>query len=170
MAVVPDADNAYQQLRQNHHRHCVVCGQAMENGFGLEFRCIGGEKVEAEFACRRSLEGYPRVLHGGVICAVLDGAMTNCLFATGTLAVTGDLRVRFRKPVIALGTATVSAWIEERLPPLYRVSAQLEQNGEVKATARARFMELPQGQHTSGLEHSNYRVWDAMRGVASEGG
>ena len=76
--------------------------------------------------------------------------------------------MRFRKPVIALGTATVSAWIEERLPPLYRVSAQLEQNGEVKATARARFMELPQGQHTSGLEHSDHRVWDAMRGVASE--
>jgi acyl-coenzyme A thioesterase PaaI-like protein len=36
------------------------------------------------------------MLHGGVISSILDGTMTNCLFAHGTVAVTAELRVRFR--------------------------------------------------------------------------
>jgi acyl-coenzyme A thioesterase PaaI-like protein len=95
----------------------------------------------AEFVCSEVLEGYPRMLHGGVICAVLDGAMTNCVFAAGSAAVTGDLRVRFRKPVLARGTAVVRAWIETASPPLYKLAAHLQQDGEVKATAQARFLQ-----------------------------
>jgi acyl-coenzyme A thioesterase PaaI-like protein len=97
--------------------------------------------VEATFVCQRVLEGYPHVLHGGVICALLDGAMTNCIFATGSAAVTGDLHVRFQQPVSASGSATVRAWIEAASPPLYKLAAQLEQGGEIKATAKARFVE-----------------------------
>jgi acyl-coenzyme A thioesterase PaaI-like protein len=89
------------------------------------------------------LEGYVTVVHGGVVCAVLDGAMTNCLFAAGKSAVTGDLRVRFRKPISTRSTAKVRAWIEESLPPLHRVAAHVEQDGEIKATAIARFMDIP---------------------------
>ena len=145
MTTVSDEERAYRQLRQNQHRHCVVCGQATENGLGLEFHCTGAGRVEAEFTCQRYLEGYPCVLHGGVVCAVLDGAMTNCLFAAGRPAVTGDLRIRFRKPVMAQGKATVQAWIESSSPPLYQVAAHLQQDGEIKATARAKFMGLPTG-------------------------
>jgi acyl-coenzyme A thioesterase PaaI-like protein len=138
-AAVKD-ESAYHRLREQQHGHCIVCGRSS----GLEFRSRDG-KVEAEIACRRFLEGYAGVLHGGVICAVLDGAMTNCLFAAGRSAVTGDLRVRFRKPVVARGTATVQAWIEESHPPLYRVAAHVRQDGEIKVTAQAKFMERSAG-------------------------
>ena len=131
----------YEKMRREEHPHCVVCGRAIENGLGLEFRAVGDDAVEAEFASQRVLEGYPLVLHGGVICALLDGAMTNCIFAAGTAAMTGDLHVRFRKPVAAIGSATVRAWIEASSPPLYKLAAHLEQDGEIKATATARFME-----------------------------
>jgi acyl-coenzyme A thioesterase PaaI-like protein len=131
-------ETSYDRLRRRQHRNCIVCGRAQ----GLEFYCRDGEVI-AEIECRRFFEGYAGMVHGGVICAVLDGAMTNCLFAAGRAAVTGDLHVRFRKPVAARGTATVRAWIEESLPPLHRVAAELQQDGEVKATARARFMESP---------------------------
>ena len=141
MATTPHDETAYQQLRQNHHPHCVVCGQTLANGLGLEFHFSGPGEVEATFACQQVFQGYPDVLHGGVVCTLLDGAMTNCVFATGSAAVTGDLKVRFRRPVTARGTATVRAWIESSSPPLYKVAADLQQDGEVKATARARFVE-----------------------------
>ena len=131
----------YERLRTEEHPNCVVCGKTLDNGLGLEFRAIGEGIVEATFACQRFLEGYPHVLHGGVICTLLDGAMTNCVFACGSAAMTGDLHVRFRKPVAADGWAIVRAWIEASSPPLYRLAASLEQDGEIKATAKARFVE-----------------------------
>lgn len=30
------------------------------------------------------LEGYPGLVHGGIICALVDGAMTNCLFSAAS--------------------------------------------------------------------------------------
>ncbi len=131
----------YERLRREEHPNCIVCGKMLENGLGLEFRTVAEGIVEATFACQRLLEGYPHVLHGGVICTLLDGAMTNCVFACGSAAMTGDLHVRFRKPVAASGWAVVRAWIEASSPPLHKLAAVLEQDGEIKATARARFVE-----------------------------
>lgn len=136
-----NGNGAYERLRQEEHPHCIVCGRSIGNGLALEFRAVENDAVEATFACQRVLEGYPHVLHGGVICTLLDGAMTNCVFASGSAAVTGDLHVRFRKPVVACGSATVRAWIETSSPPLYKLAAQLEQDGEIKVTAKARFVE-----------------------------
>ena len=110
----------------------------------------GEEHSGSDLCLPAMLEGYPHVLHGGVICALLDGAMTNCVFASGSAAVTGDLHVRFRKPVATCGSATVRAWIEASSPPLYKLAAQLEQDGEIKATAKARFVERDAACATSG--------------------
>ncbi len=141
MAGVRRDGQGYERMRRHHHPHCVVCGKAAENGWGLTFHSVAEGVVEADFLCERVLEGYPFVLHGGVICTLLDGAMTNCLFAAGRAAVTGDMHVRFHRPVAAAGWARVRAWIDESAPPLYKLAARLEQEGEIKATARARFVE-----------------------------
>lgn len=131
----------YESTRQEEHPTCIVCSTALKDRLGLEFRPSDSNTVEATFVGSRLLEGYPHVLHGGVICAVLDGAMTNCLFAIGKAAVTGDLHVRFRRPVAATGVATIRAWIKSASPPLYRLAANLIQDDVVKATATARFLE-----------------------------
>jgi acyl-coenzyme A thioesterase PaaI-like protein len=107
----------------------------------MEFRAARHGLVEATFACERAFEGYPDVLHGGVICALLDGAMTNCLFACGVVAMTGDLRVRFRLPVATSGRAAVRAWVESSSRPLHKLAAELMQDGQIRATATAKFVE-----------------------------
>jgi uncharacterized protein (TIGR00369 family) len=134
-------DGSYKRLRQQSHPFCVVCGDANRNSLGMNFRSAGDGTIQATFACERAFEGYPNVLHGGVICALLDGAMTNCLFAHGCAGVTADLNVRFCHPVAANGCATIRAWVESSLQPLYKLAAELIQGEEVKATAKARFVE-----------------------------
>ena len=79
---------------------------------GLQFQIVEDGVVESTFDCQSELEGYRHFLHGGVVCAILDGGMTNCLFALGNAAVTADLQVRFLQPVAATGLATVRAWME----------------------------------------------------------
>jgi acyl-coenzyme A thioesterase PaaI-like protein len=97
--------------------------------------------VEAHFDCARIFEGYSHRIHGGVIAALLDGAMTNCLFAHGRVAVTAELTVRYRYPVMTDHQATVRAWIRESSHRLHRVRAELLQDGQLLARATARFLE-----------------------------
>ena len=78
---------------------------------------------------------------GGVIASMLDGAMTNCLFAQGIVAVTGELTVRYWKPVLIGCELQLRAWIEGQHRPLYLMRAELAQQGCVNATASAKFME-----------------------------
>jgi acyl-CoA thioesterase FadM len=67
--------------------------------------------------------------------------MTNCLFAHGVAAVTAELKVRFRQAVNLGKFATVRAVIAERFPPLFRLKAEVIQNGAVVATAEAAFID-----------------------------
>ncbi len=141
------ADNVTQarlnKMQSLVHAKCVVCGSSNARGLGLDFMLLKDGVVEADFYCDKDYEGYDNVLHGGVVSALLDGAMTNCMFANGCAAVTAELKVRFRHPVKIGQVATVRAWIERTSPPLYVVKAEVLQNHEVKATATAKFMDQP---------------------------
>jgi len=79
-----------------------------------------------------------------VISALLDGAMTHCIFAQGHMGVTAELKVRYRHPVITGRIAVLSGRIRESRPPLYLMAAELLQDGQVKVTATAKFLALPQ--------------------------
>jgi acyl-coenzyme A thioesterase PaaI-like protein len=123
------------------HPGCVVCGGANERGLRLRYAPADGSGVEAVLDCDHSLEGYGGRLHGGVIAAALDGAMTHCLFALGRTAVTAELVVKYKHPVAIGRPATVRARLERDLAPLYLLQAELVQDGVVKAAASAKFME-----------------------------
>jgi acyl-coenzyme A thioesterase PaaI-like protein len=107
----------------------------------MRYSRTGGDGVQAELDCDDSLQGYDGRLHGGVIAAALDGAMTHCLFELGRTAVTAELNVRYRHPVLTGRPATVRAWLERDLGPLYVLGAELVQDGVVKAASSARFLE-----------------------------
>ena len=127
-------------LREQHHPACIVCSPDRPYGLQLQMALDGRGVAIGSFACADCYEGYPGLLHGGVISALLDGAMTNCLFLHGRVAVTAELVVRFRHPVRLGRRALVRAWINRRDAPVFRLQAQLEQEGIVKAVARGAFM------------------------------
>jgi len=127
-------------LRQQAHPRCVVCSPANPLGLGLEFtgRADGG--VECVFPGSEVFEGYPGRLHGGLVAALLDGSMTNCLFAAGIQAVTAELTVRYRHPVAARRPMTLGAWLTKSRGALHQLRAELRQDDRVKATAVGKFM------------------------------
>jgi len=130
-------------LRSSLHSQCILCGTDHPQGLRLAFNTHADGHVEAFFACDRLYQGYSGRLHGGVIAALLDSAMTNCLFGLGRVAVTGELKVRFLKPIIVCRPAIVSARLAESLAPLFKMSGEVCQNGEIRARATAKFMEVP---------------------------
>ena len=79
------------------------------------------------------------MLHGGIVATLLDGAMTNCLFAQGIRALTADLRVRYRSPVFAAEELTVRAWLESSYHGLFELRAEITQGGSAKTRAHGKF-------------------------------
>lgn len=122
------------------HAGCLFCGQQNPIGFKLMFRAREDGSVHAVFPCERPLQSYPETLHGGVVSALLDSAMTNCLFSKGIVAVTAELTVRFLSPVRLDHPAEVTAAVTRVRGPLYYLQAELTQRETVTARAQATFM------------------------------
>jgi len=118
-----------------------MCGSKNPFSLGLRFNTRDEGVVWARFEAKPRFQGYDGILHGGVISALLDAAMTHCLFQRGVKAVTGDLRVRFLEPISCGTELQVSAWPVTITPPLYRVAAKLVCGLRVMAKAEAKFMQ-----------------------------
>lgn len=137
---VAEADRA--RLEAAWHPRCVVCGPARDGALGVHFTTNGeGPSVAATFDCDPRFEGYDGQLHGGIVSCLLDGATAHCLFALGRVAYTADLSVRYRQPVRIGRPAVVTGRLERSRGRLHTLTAELLQDGVVRATARARFLE-----------------------------
>ena len=140
---IETVQNTVANIRNRVHPKCVVCSSANTKGLHLHFDVADDGSVKADFQCDEAFEGYPGVLHGGVISSILDGAMGNCMFARGQAAVTVEMTTRFRHPVTTYSQATVSAKIIRTSHPLYLLEAEIAQDGEIKATAKGIFYNRP---------------------------
>jgi len=78
---------------------CFVCG--IENPIGLKLKFYTDDKGRCitRFRPRQEHQGYPGHLHGGLISTLLDETMGRVLTGQNVWAMTGQLEVRFRKPV-----------------------------------------------------------------------
>lgn len=86
------------------------------------------------------LQGYDGIMHGGVVAALLDAAMTHCLFHRGIQGLTGDLHVRFVHSISCDAQLEIRAWMEANRKSLYRLKAEIVCDGTVMAWAEATFM------------------------------
>ena len=125
----------------NVFRHCFGCGP--ERSDGLRVRCFRtAHGVASPILIPRQFEGPPGAAHGGIVAAYLDEVLGGTVVrATGRIAITGELTVRYiapvptETPIIGLGAlvADHGRYVD--------VEGRLEDLGtsRVLATARGRF-------------------------------
>lgn len=123
------------------HCACLLCGD--ENPFSLRLRFEEGESggIVSAFQCHAGLQGYAGLVHGGVIAALLDAAMTHCLFQQGVEGVTADLQVRYLLPLPCEAQVRLAARIVETRAPLYRLAGEITTDGTLIARAKATFID-----------------------------
>ena len=126
--------------RTEAHPFCFVCSSSNPMGLGLRYTPQPDGSVIATFMGNCALEGYSGLLHGGLIATLLDGAMTNCLFARGIRCLTAELNVRYHESVAASEEVLLRAWLEDDAHGLYQLRANLIQAGTVRASAIGKFM------------------------------
>lgn len=80
--------------------NCFGCGTLNTGGLHLTmYPNSDGNGVWAPFVPAARFEGYPGMIHGGIVCTVLDEVMAWSLYREQIWAVTGQLQVRYRQPV-----------------------------------------------------------------------
>jgi uncharacterized protein (TIGR00369 family) len=131
-----------ERLRTLHHPRCFVARDHEDFGLGVQFSLHPDSGVEATVSCPASWEGYAGLVHGGIIASLLDGAMTNALFARSTVAVTAEVKIRYRRPLRVGQPATVEARVTQCEPPLYIVEARVTSEEGVHATCTGKFMRM----------------------------
>lgn len=81
--------------------NCFGCGSQNPVGLHLQFyRLPGDEGAWAAWTPTRAYEGYSGMIHGGIVCTLLDEIMAWSLYARSTWAVTAKMQTAFRKPVL----------------------------------------------------------------------
>jgi acyl-coenzyme A thioesterase PaaI-like protein len=135
------AQTVLNTTRLREHKDCVFCGNDDRAGLRIEFKVCGPGSVQGRFHCPPLLQSYPETLHGGFTSALLDAAMTNCLFSQGVVAVTAELTVRYLKPIQLDLTAEITGTLKSQAHPLYYMTGELHQERRLVARAKATFFE-----------------------------
>jgi len=90
---------AYRQ--QPNSDHCFICGRNNPHGLYMIFYDDGENQVISDYTVSEDYQGYPGIVHGGIVAAMLDEAV-------GRVAMIGDhhhfmmsvkLEVKYRHPV-----------------------------------------------------------------------
>ena len=91
------------KIKQPNSRHCFICG--LENPVGLHLHIYETEPgvVETQYIAPDHFQGYPGVLHGGIVAAMIDEISGRAQMGSDPLnprfMFTGKLEVKYRKNV-----------------------------------------------------------------------
>jgi acyl-coenzyme A thioesterase PaaI-like protein len=125
-------------------RYCFGCGDLNPAGLKLDFR-FEGNKAVADFLPQEQHQGYPGLMHGGVISTALDEAMGWAMYyAFGVWTMTGKMEVKFRRPLPLHQKAMVSAEVTRNRGRWLEVRGEIRnEEGRLIAESCGLFMRLP---------------------------
>ncbi len=120
---------------------CFGCGR--DNAAGLRLSFWETEQgVETTFVAPSYLQGAKGVLHGGIQAALADETMCMAAYAKlGAAVVTGELKMRYQRPVPVSVPLRIVAQIQKRDARSAFIDATISLDGEEEArtTATGRF-------------------------------
>ncbi|NWF51572.1 MAG: PaaI family thioesterase [Nitrospirae bacterium] len=105
--------------------YCFVCGEKNPIGLHLTF-ILKGSIVVSEFIPKKVHQGYKDIVHGGIISTILDEIMVKTALLQGIPAITAEMRVRFRTPLIVGEKISIEASIVKMNKKIVEVSANIK--------------------------------------------
>lgn len=92
---------------------CFGCGVNNPIGMKLKFD-RDGDTLRTEFTPGKNHQGWPGLLHGGILGCLLDEVMSNVAYATGHTCLTASITIRQKKPVRVEVPLVITARITRR--------------------------------------------------------
>lgn len=128
------------------YQRCFVCGQRNPYGLHLVFR-QEDDSIVADFQPREEHQGFPGIIHGGIIASLLDETLgrTSLLGKRPEWTMTGRLEIRYRRYVPYGPLLRVRAKLDGERQRMMQTSGLLTLAGDesqVLAEAKGTFMTL----------------------------
>jgi uncharacterized protein (TIGR00369 family) len=104
--------------------HCFGCGPKNPIGLKLKFSWDGKE-VRANFTPGEYHQGWPGLVHGGIMSCLLDEAMSYAALYSGVHSLTARMQTRFKRPLLIDELLTVTGSVTRKTRRLVETKAEL---------------------------------------------
>jgi len=125
------------------HR-CFACGELNEHGLRLALHTdASGCRTEVTLDVR--FQGWEGVVHGGILCTILDEVMAWSIIGRGVWGVTARMTVDFRRPVPVGCAIRAEGEVSHESRRLYRATGRIVDaaTAEVLATSEGTYIAAP---------------------------
>jgi acyl-coenzyme A thioesterase PaaI-like protein len=128
---------------------CFVCGRQNPIGLGLDFyEDHEADQVRAEFTVPDAYQGYPGVVHGGIVSTILDEVAGRAVMmdeGDDRLLATLRMTVRFRQSTPTETLLTAVGWVKQMSGIGAKVAAEIRlPDGTVTADCESLLAEPPE--------------------------
>ena len=139
-----DNSNGGRDAAQAPANVCFGCGTANARGMQLAFeRDDAKQRITGRFRLGPEYQGGPGFIHGGIIAAVLDEAMSKVNRFFDAIAVTAELRVEYLKPIRVNQEILVEAFSTGREGKQLLHQAEIrDHEGTLLARGKGRFVAI----------------------------
>jgi uncharacterized protein (TIGR00369 family) len=134
--------------KQPNSRACFVCGR--QNPISLKMSWYNdrdAQQVRAIVTVPEQFNGYPQVVHGGVVAAMLDETAGRAIMLDGNahnLMVTLKLEITYRRPTPTNTPLTVVGWVIKQGTNRAQVAGEIRlPDGTVTAQCEALVVRPP---------------------------
>jgi acyl-coenzyme A thioesterase PaaI-like protein len=122
---------------ENNLDMCFGCG--VNNPIGLKLKFSWENNIaSADYTPLPEHQGWNNVVHGGLVCTLLDEAMSYPPFFEGLRSVTASIEVKLKQPVMVGEKYHLNAWITKNSRRLLKTAAEvLSEDGTLMAVGKA---------------------------------
>lgn len=156
-------------------KHCFVCGVENKDGLHLVLDCDRPGHVYGRINIPQKFEGWPGIVHGGILASLLDeagGRCADCNVIPKIMMVTGSLQIRYRKPApVGEDLLLEGQFINKNGRVIKAHSQILNSNNDILAEADILYVEIDKANTDNqnldmeqwvvlndGEEHNDYRI------------
>ena len=133
--------------KQPNSSMCFVCGRDNPIGLQMKFFTDAGNCVHADYQPQDQHQGYPGVMHGGLVTAMLDELIGRTAIANALWCMTAKLEVRFKKPVPIGAPLKLKGAITKNTGKLIEGRGEIRlEDGSLAALAVGTFLKIPDDQ------------------------
>lgn len=120
--------------------YCFVCGKDNPKSLHLEFKNTAQHTVTAFFKLEHEYEGYPNIIHGGILAAILDDAMANTVIIDNIPIYTVELNVKYIKRCLVLEDLQVKGWVKSMQHRIIETEGEIRNlEGDLKTIATGKY-------------------------------
>ena len=142
--------------------YCFICGRKNPVGLKMHFYTTASDEVTADYTIPDHYQGYPGIVHGGIVASILDETAGRSVMADGDdrFFVTVTMNITYRNPVPTETPVKILGRLKSKRGRRAMVSGEIRSlEGQVLAEAEALLYLIPEKVQKAGnREDFGWRV------------